>query len=131
MSKSYHNTIPLFAESGELRKAVMRIVTDSKAPDDPKDPDSCNIFNIYRHFAPAEDVAAVRARYLNGGLAYGAMKHTLFALLDATLADARSRYQTLLADRDYLDQVLAQGALKAREMAAPVMARVRESVGMG
>jgi tryptophanyl-tRNA synthetase len=130
MSKSYDNTLPLFAPPKMLRKQVMKIVTDSSTPDDPKDPDVCNIYNIYKHFAAPDDVAAVRERYLRGGLAYGTMKQQLFELLDATFSDARERYDTLLADTAALDVLLVNGAEKARELAAPLLRDVRASVGM-
>ena len=70
----------------------MRIVTDSKRPEDPKDPDECNIFAIYRHLADEDAVAAKRELYVNGGLAYGEMKKELFALLETTFSDQRDRY---------------------------------------
>ena len=74
MSKSYNNVIPIFAPSNEIVKRVKRIVTDSLRPEEPKDPDACNIFAIYQHFADADAVAAKRELYLGGGLAYGAMR---------------------------------------------------------
>jgi tryptophanyl-tRNA synthetase len=130
MSKSYGNTIQVFAPPNELRKSIMRIVTDSKTPDDPKNPDECNIFAIYQYFAAPSDVAAVRERYFAGGVAYGAMKQTLFELLDATFAAARQQYQTYLNDKGELDRILRDGAEQARSLARPRLDDVRARVGV-
>jgi tryptophanyl-tRNA synthetase len=129
MSKSYGNVIPLLADSATLRKAVMRIVTDSRTPDEPKDPDADNIYSIFRHVSTPERLAEVRALYLNGGLAYGRMKQELFETLDAAFADARARYNELMADTSQIEAVLANGAERARETAHHVMARVRDAIG--
>ena len=131
MSKSYNNTIPLFAPSKHLRKQVMQIVTDSKRPEDLKNPDECNIFNIYKHFAPEQDVYAVRLRYLQGGLAYGEMKQELFDVLEDTFGDARERYNRLLEDHAQIAEILAYGAEKARALGQPVLHEVREKIGIG
>lgn len=130
MSKSYGNVIPLFAPSNQLRKQVMRIVTNSQTPEEPKNPDADNIYNIYKHFAAPEDLAAVRQRYLEGGLAYGTMKQTLFELLDATFSDARDRYNVLMSDRAELDRILARGAAHARSIARPLLDRARSTIGI-
>ncbi|MBK9122215.1 MAG: tryptophan--tRNA ligase [Chloroflexi bacterium] len=129
MSKSYGNVIPLFAPPDELRKTVMRIVTDSRRPEDPKDPDQDNIYAIYKHFAAPERLAEVRALYLNGGLAYGKMKAELFEVLNAYLSPMRAKYDALMADTAQIDAILADGAVKMREIAAGVMDRVRAAVG--
>ncbi len=130
MSKSYNNVIPIFAPSNQVRKPVMRIVTDSKLPEDPKDPDECNVFAIYQHFADADAVAAKRELYRNGGLAYGEMKKELFALLETTFSDKRARYNALMDNRDELDKVLEEGSEKARAIAVPILAKVRKAVGV-
>ena len=130
MSKSYDNTIPIFAPEKQLRKQIMRIVTDSKTPDEPKDPDSCNLYGIYRHFATPENLAGTRERYLKGGLAYGALKAELADIILAYFADAREKYAHLISNHSYLDQVLADGAEKARAIAKPVLARVRKATGI-
>ena len=113
MSKSYNNVIPIFAPPNEVRKPVMRIVTDSKRPEDPKDPEECNIFSIYRHLADAEAVDAKRQLYLRGGLAYGEMKKELFALLDTTFSEQRDRYNALMNNPEELDKILEKGAEKS------------------
>ena len=130
MSKSYNNVIPIFAPSNQVRKPVMRIVTDSKLPEDPKDPDECNIFAIYRHLADADAVAAKRQLYLNGGLAYGEMKKELFALLESTFSDQRDRYNDLMDNTDELDKILEKGGEKARDISVPILAKVRKAVGV-
>lgn len=130
MSKSYGNTIPLFAPPKALRKKVMAIVTDSKGIDEPKDPDACNLYNIYKHFAPTEALAATRKKYLEGGLGYGYLKQELFELLEAKFGPNRERYDALLANRNELDKILAAGAAKARAIAAPVLERVRRTIGI-
>ena len=130
MSKSYNNVIPIFASPNQVRKPVMRIVTDSKRPEDPKDPDACNIFAIYQHFADADAVAAKQQLYLEGGLAYGEMKKELFALLEDTFSAQRDRYNDLMDNTDELDKILEEGSEKARDIAVPILAKVRKAVGV-
>jgi len=130
MSKSYNNVIPIFAPSNQVRKPVMRIVTDSKRPEDPKDPDECNIFAIYRHLAATDAVAAKRELYLKGGLAYGEMKKELVALLETTFSEQRDRYNALMGNPDEINKILEKGAEKARDIAAPILAKVRKAVGV-
>ncbi|MDE0317609.1 MAG: tryptophan--tRNA ligase [Candidatus Poribacteria bacterium] len=130
MSKSYNNVIPLFAPSNQVRKQVMRIVTDSKRPEEPKDPDECNVFAIYRHFADVDTVAAKRQLYLDGGLAYGDMKNELNELLETTFSAQREQYNVLMENSDELDKVLERGAEKARDIAVPILAKVRKAVGV-
>ena len=130
MSASYNNTLPVFASPAELRKRVMRIVTDSKRPEDPKDPESCNVFAIFRHFAPPDTVESTRQKYIQGGLAYGEIKGELFELLDSTFGSAREKYNELLTDRDEIDRILMKGAEEARAIAKPIIERVRQAVGV-
>lgn len=130
MSKSYGNTIEIFAPSNQLRKQVMRIVTDSRTPEEPKDPDQDNIYSIFKHFASPERLQEVRNTYLNGGLAYGAMKQELFELLDTTFREPREKYNTYMADTSQLDRILAEGAEKVRAVSVPLMSEVRRKVGM-
>lgn len=129
MSKSYGNQIPLLADAGALRKTVMKIVTDSRTPDEPKDPDADNIYSIFKHFASPERLAEVRALYLNGGLAYGRMKQELFETLDAAFGEAREKYNALMADPAQIEAILAAGAERAREAADRVITRVRAAIG--
>ena len=130
MSKNYHNTIPIFADPKALRKQVMRIVTDSKRPEDPKNPDECNVFNIFKYFASPEAIESRRNVYLKGGLAYSEMKQQLYELLNELFGGRRNTYRQLLGDKNHLDRILNQGAAKARSIAGPVLQRVRRAVGI-
>jgi tryptophanyl-tRNA synthetase len=130
MSKNYNNTIPIFAEPGLLRRQVMSIVTDARRPEDPKDPDKCNLFAIYRHFAGDEALAATRQRYLKGGLAYSTLKEELAELLAAHFEAGRRAYTALINDQSRVELLLAQGAARARVAAVPMLARVRRAVGL-
>lgn len=130
MSKSYDNVIPIFAPSKQLRKSVMRIVTDSRRPEDPKDPETDTVFAIYKHFAQPEDIARVEKGYLEGGLAYSQIKNELYELLENQFGEARERYGQLMQDWPYLDQILQQGAEKARKLSVPKIAKVRSALGI-
>lgn len=130
MSKSYNNVIPIFAPSNQIEKQVKRIVTDSKRPEEPKEPDECNVYAIYRHFADADAIEAKRQLYIDGGLAYGDMKNELYELLETTFSAKRDQYNTLMENRDALDNVLKEGAEKARDIAVPIMRKVRKAVGV-
>ncbi|HSR36358.1 MAG TPA: tryptophan--tRNA ligase, partial [Desulfurivibrionaceae bacterium] len=118
MSKSYGNTIPIFLPPKELKKRVMAIVTDSKPVEEPKDPDQCNLYNIYKLFAPADRLAEVRGLYLNGGAMYGKIKLELLDLLIEQFGPAQERRAQLLADPGQVRDILHQGAEKARAKAA-------------
>lgn len=130
MSKNYHNTIPIFADAKALRKQVMQIVTDSKRPQDPKNPDECNVFNIFKYFAPPPAVASRRNIYLKGGLAYSEMKQELYELLNEFFGSRRETYHQFLGDKNHLDRILDQGAEKARAIARPLLQRVRRAIGI-
>ncbi len=130
MSKSYGNVIPLFAPEAELKKLIMRIVTNSQSLEEPKDPDQCNIFSLYRHFATPEQIAALRGRYVAGGMGWGHAKTALFEVMNASLAPLREHYCNLMMNLDYIDQILLQGSQKARELAAGKIARLRKIVGL-
>ena len=130
MSKSYGNVIPLWAESKALRKTIMKLVTDSRGVDDPKDPDSDVTFQIFRAFAPPDQVEQLRVAYLKGGLGYGHAKQALFEAVDGTLAEPRERFRYWMAHPAELDDILAIGASRAREAARTTMARLRNRVGL-
>lgn len=130
MSKSYGNTIPLWAPPKALRKNIMRIVTDSKGVDEPKDPDTCTVFGLYKAFATAEQTEQLATRYRSGGMGYGHAKQELFELIDAQLAEPRARYAELRADPTGIDAVLERGAALARAAAQRTMTRVRARVGL-
>lgn len=129
MSKSYDNTIPLFVAAKKLRKLVMKIKTNSLEPGEPKDPDDCTLFDIYKAFATPEETAAYRVK-LEEGMGWGDAKQELFEYLDAHLAGPRGEYDRLLADPGHVESVLQAGAVKAREHSAALMCKVREAVGI-
>jgi tryptophanyl-tRNA synthetase len=131
MSKSYDNVIPILAPANQLRKAVMRIVTDSRPPEAPKDPQEDTIYRLYELVAPAEAARSMAERYERGGLGYGQAKGELFEALDATFGPARTRYEEIMADRTEIDRIFASGAERVRARGVPILERVREAVGVG
>jgi tryptophanyl-tRNA synthetase len=130
MSKSYNNTIPIFLEGKQLKKQVMAIQTDSTPVEEPKDPDGCNLYNIFKLFAPADRLAEVRKLYTEGGAAYGYIKLELVDLIEAYFREAREKRLQLLQDKEQLKEILARGAEKARDKAAPTLDLVRQRVGL-
>jgi tryptophanyl-tRNA synthetase len=130
MSKSYGNTIELFMDEKPLRKRVMSIVTDSTPLDAPKDPDASSILALYRLVASPAEVADMRSRFLAGGVGYGDFKKELFAAIWDYFAAARERREQLLRDPGQVDEILRDGAVRAREIAGVTMERVRRAVGL-
>jgi len=130
MSKSYGNTIDLFLEENLLRKQVMRIVTDPTPVEEPKDPDKCNVFQIYRLFLDKAQTEALRARYLAGGLGYGEVKQELFVTVRDFFAPFAERRRELLENPDGIRATLARGAEKARYVANKTMRKVRKKAGL-
>jgi tryptophanyl-tRNA synthetase len=130
MSKSYGNTIPLFAPEKELRKLIMRIVTNSQSVEEPKDPENSLIYVLYRLFAPAEEQAALAARYRNGGMGWGEAKEELFQAVNRELSPLRERFEGLMADPGGLDEILERGAEKARAIARATVKRFRAAAGI-
>lgn len=128
MSKSYDNVIPLFAPAPELKKKIMRIITDSKTPDEPKDPDTSTIFQLYQNFASDAEIAELRDKFTAGGMGYGTAKTILFEKIDSVLSSARMEYERLMAHPAELDAVLADGATRARVVASDVLARVKHAM---
>ena len=129
MSKSYNNTIPLFAPEKNLRKLINKIKTNSLEPGAPKDPEGCTLFQIYSAFSSTAEIANLRQRYAEG-IAWGAVKSELFELLNERLREPRAEYQRLLADPAYVEEVLRQGAVKARAQASPRIAKLKAAVGL-
>ncbi len=130
MSASYGNEIPLWLPAKKLRKLVMKIKTDSRGVDDVKDPDTCNVFNLFKLIAQPDHVEDLRSRYLKPGLGYGHAKQELFEVLNGLLSEPRDRYNAWLADPDSLEQVLEDGAERARKAADATLIRVRRRVGL-
>jgi tryptophanyl-tRNA synthetase len=130
MSKSYDNTIPLFEGGAKgLKDAIARIVTDSKLPGEPKDPDSSSLLMLYRAFADAQESDAFRMALIEG-LGWGEAKQRLFERIERDIAPMRARYEALIADPEAIEALLQVGARKARALAAPLLAELREAVGL-
>ena len=129
MSKSRGNLISLFAAEKELKKEVMGIVTDSTPMEEPKDPEACTVFHLFRMVATAEDTEKMAASFRAGGYGYGHAKKALLEVLLDGFASERSTYTALMNDRAELDARLAVGAAKAREVARGVLDRVRGRIG--
>jgi tryptophanyl-tRNA synthetase len=130
MSKSYGNNIDIFGDEKEMRRRVMSIVTDSTAVEAPKDPAQSTIFKLYSLVASKDEITAMREQFLKGGTGYGDFKKQLFAKLWEYFEPMRKRREEILADKSYVDDVLARGAKRANEIADRVMKRVREAVGL-
>ena len=129
MSKSYDNTIPLFAPKEQLRKLIMGILTDSRAPGEPKDTEGSALFQLYQAFASADETAALAKAYADG-IAWGEAKQVLFERLDREIAPMRAIYDELIQDPARIEKTLQAGAEKARAIATPFTARLRQAVGL-
>jgi tryptophanyl-tRNA synthetase len=129
MSKSYNNTIPLFLPEKQLRKAINKIKTNLLEPGEPKDPDDSTVFQIWSAFASPEETARMR-REFEQGIAWGEAKKQLFELVNDALAAPRERYLQLMDDPAHIEQVLKRGAERARAFSTPLLAQVREAVGI-
>lgn len=130
MSKSYGNTIDIFGNPKAVRKTIMKVVTDSTPLEDPKDPDSCNVFALYKLFADEAEQAALAARYRAGGMGYGEAKQALADKFEAHFALYRTRRAALEQDPGYVEDVLRDGARRAREAMQPVREAARRAVGL-
>ena len=129
MSKSYDNTIPLFASKAELKKLIAGIVTDSKLPGEAKDPDNSHLFSLYQAFSTPEKCAGFRQALLEG-LSWGEAKQALLDTIDTEVAPMREKYEVLIAKPDLIEQQLQHGAEKARAIAAPLLQELRYAVGL-
>ena len=131
MSKSYDNTIEIFEPENKVKKKVMRIVTDSTPVEEPKDPETCNAFALLKLIAPADELAEWEQKYREGGVGYGTVKKRVVELLHEYFRPYRQKREELENNRDYVEQVLCQGAQKARAVAKTTMKRVRDAIGLG
>ncbi|TSC79160.1 MAG: tryptophanyl-tRNA synthetase [Candidatus Peregrinibacteria bacterium Gr01-1014_25] len=129
MSKSYGNTIPLFGAEKAIEKAIMGIVTDSKGPSDPKDPETCTIYRIHKLLLPPKEAETLAEEY-RAGIPYGEAKKRLAQTYKDFFAPMRAKRETLLAKPSLLDDIAAQGAAKARAVASRTMERAREATGL-
>lgn len=129
MSKSRENTVNIFLPENELKKQVMGIVSDSKALEESKDPDTCNIFAIYKLLADENQIQEMRKNYLNGGYGYGHAKKALLDLILDKFSKERTKYNELMANKSELAEILKIGARKAQKVAREVLERVRTKIG--
>ncbi|MEZ4466457.1 MAG: tryptophan--tRNA ligase [bacterium] len=130
MSKSYDNTLPIFTRGKALKGLVMSIKTDSKGLEEPKDPDTCTVFQLYRFVATPAEAAEMAAAYRAGGYGYGHAKIALLKKLEETFGPAYERYDALLARPDELEDRLRVGAVRAQAEARVVLARARQACGL-
>lgn len=129
MSKSRGNIIDIFQSDKKLRKQCMSIETDSTPLEEPKNPDTCNVFALYKLIAPEHKIQEMRNNYKAGNYGYGHAKQALFEALCERFKEARERYEHLMDNRHELDMALEEGAFKARHIANDVLKRVRSKVG--
>lgn len=130
MSKSYGNAIEIFDEPDVIRKKVMSIKTDSTPVEDPKAPEACNVFQIFRLFAPEPELAEVHRLYLEGGAAYGEIKPRTAELIADYFALAREKRRELLSQPEKVREILQEGAARARRIGAVTLQRARQACGM-
>jgi len=130
MSKSYNNTIPLFAEDEEIQKAVMSIVTDSKSPEEKKNPEEDNIFALHKLFSSVEQLEDIEKRYKEGGMGYKESKEILIENVKKFITPLRERRKELEKDRGGIIKMLKENGEKMRERAEKKMESVREKVGV-
>jgi len=131
MSKSYGNTIGIFEPEGSVRKKIMRIVTDSTPVEQPKDPDKCNVFALLKLVAPPEKLAEWENKYRSGGMGYSEAKKHLAELMIDYFKPFRQKRAELENNVDYVKQVLADGAARAKAVARETLAQARKAVGLG
>ena len=130
MSKSYDNTIEIFGSKKKIRKSVMRILTDSKTMDDPKDPETCNVFALYKLFADENECQQLADRYRAGGMGYGDAKKELWAKFESHFEAMRHKREDLQNNLDYVESVLSHGAEQAKAKITPTLEAARTSMGL-
>nr|MDA3814727.1 tryptophan--tRNA ligase [Candidatus Cloacimonadota bacterium] len=129
MSKSYNNTIPLFLPAKRLRKLVMKVVTNSQTIEEAKDPDKCSVFTLYKLFATEQQQNELREKYLAGGMGWGQAKQDLFEAMEVMVSPMREKYNELMENKDFIENILDEGSLKAREIASEKMKYVKNILG--
>ena len=130
MSKSYNNHVELFGDEKETRARIMRIVTDSTPLEDPKDPDKCNVFALYKLLASEEETQSMAERYRQGGCGYGDAKKALYEALRSHFTEFRKKREELQADAEYVEGVLRKGAERARAEARTTLDAARSATGL-
>ena len=131
MSKSYDNTVEIFEPEKSVKKKIMRIVTDSTPVEEPKDPQKCTVFALLKLVATAEELGQWEQRYRSGGMGYGEAKKRLVELIIEYFQPYRQKRKELENNLDYVRELLAKGADRARAVASETISRVREAVGLG
>ena len=129
MSKSYNNTIPLFADEKRLRKLIMKIKTNSLEPGEPKDTADSTLYDIYKAFATRDETREIERLYAEG-IAWGEMKQLLFEYINERIKPARADYERLMADPAVVEAELVKGATRARELSAPYLDEIRHAIGI-
>ena len=129
MSKSYNNVIPLLGTEKELKKSIMKIVTNSLEPGEPKDTDNCSVYELYKNFADEDEVNEFKKSY-EEGIAWGEAKELLFSKINKELEPIRSSYNELVNNNDYINDVLSDGSKKARQIAEDKMSQIRDVIGI-
>ena len=129
MSKSYHNTIPLFVPSAELKELIYKIKTTSQSQDEPKDHENCQLFSLYKVFA-TDTEASIMAHHYTQGIGWQQVKETVFLLVDNFLAPCRARYQYLVENTDIIFQYLAEGKELAIKLSSDFLARLKQNLGL-
>ena len=129
MSKSYNNTIPLFADEKRLRKLIMKIKTNSIEPGEPKNIEGSTLYDMFKAFATADETSEIEKRYADG-IGWGEMKQLLFEYINDHIKPVRNEYERLIADPAIVEQELIKGADRAREIAVPYMAQIRDAIGI-
>lgn len=130
MSKNYNNIIPIFIEEKQLRKTCMQIVTDSTPVEEPKNPDNCYVYQIFKHFLSKSDQQALAKRYEAGGLGYGTVKQELFECIRDYFKDARERYTQLIENPQQIDELLVAGSIQARALASQSLLKLKKQLGV-
>jgi len=130
MSKSYKNTIPLFGTDEEIKKAVMGIVTDSKSPNEPKDPSNCNIFNLHKLFLPEKDLNELKSRYENGYISYKESKEMLINEIITFISPMREKRKKFERNPNLVKKILKNGSKKAQKVVIKKMSLIRSQIGV-
>ena len=130
MSKSYDNTINIFSDEKSLKKQIMKIVTDSLGLEEPKNPDACNIFNIYKLIASDDEIENMKKNYLHGGFGYGHAKNALLELILKKFSAERKIYSELMRNTEEIELKLKEGSEKAKKIASSVLQRVKNKLGI-
>lgn len=130
MSKSYNNTLPLFGGVKQVRKQIMRITTDSRPMEEPKEPDQDHLYQLFRLFAGEQELAEMAATYRRGGFGYGEVKKAVAEASEQYFSAARQRREELESNLDFVHETLRRGAQRARQVAADVLSRARQACGL-